>query len=81
MPKAESELSVTLYASPFIAEGGHAQKEWAPTCGPRDIKNIELGPSNVCCRGNLLVPCHSRSADPWRAVEASCGRERRVWGA
>jgi hypothetical protein len=47
---------VTSYASPFIAEGGHAQKVWAPTCGPRDIKNIVLGSYNVCCRGNLLVP-------------------------
>jgi hypothetical protein len=66
---------VTSYAFPFIDEGGHAQKDWAPTCGPRDIKNIELGSSNVGCRGNLLVPYRSRSAYPWRAGEASCGRE------
>jgi hypothetical protein len=47
---------VTSHASPFIAEGGHAQRDWAPTCGPRDIKNIVLGSSNICCRDNLLVP-------------------------
>jgi hypothetical protein len=47
---------VTSYASPFIAEEGHAQKDWAPTCGPRDIKNIELGSSNVCCRAIFLCP-------------------------
>jgi hypothetical protein len=59
----ESELGskiacvcVTSHASPFIAEGGHAQRHWAPTCGPRDIKNIALGATNVCCRDNLLVP-------------------------
>jgi hypothetical protein len=51
------------------------KKDWASTCGPRDIKNIVLGSSNVCCRGNLLVPWRSRSAYPWRAGEASCGRE------
>jgi hypothetical protein len=28
----------------------------APICGPRDIKNIALGATNVCCRGNLLAP-------------------------
>jgi hypothetical protein len=66
---------VTSYASPCIVEGGHAQKDRAPTCGPRDITNIELGSSNVCCRVNLLVPCRSRSAYPWRVGEASYGRE------
>jgi hypothetical protein len=49
-------LCVTSHASPFIAEGGHAQRYWAPTSGPRDIKNIALGATNVCCWGNLLVP-------------------------
>jgi hypothetical protein len=66
---------VTSYASPFIAEGGHAQKDWALTCGPSDIKNIVLGCSNVCCQDNPLVPWRSRSAYPWRAGEASCRRE------
>jgi hypothetical protein len=42
-------VCVTSHASPFIAEGGHAQRDWAPTCGPRDIKNIVLGSSNICC--------------------------------
>jgi hypothetical protein len=51
------------------------KKDWAPTCGPRDIKNIELGSSNVCCRGNLPVPCRSRYAYHWRAGEASCRTE------
>jgi hypothetical protein len=50
-------VCVTSHASPFIAEGGHAQRHWAPTCGPRNIKNIALGATNVCCRDNLLVPC------------------------
>jgi hypothetical protein len=68
-------VCVTSHASPFIAEGGHAQRDWAPTCGPRDIKNIVLRSSNVCCRDNLLVSCRSRSAYPWRAGEASYGRE------
>jgi hypothetical protein len=36
-------VCVTSHASPFIAEGGHAQRDWALTCGPRDIKNIVLG--------------------------------------
>ena len=36
-------MCVTSHASPFIAEGGYAQRDWAPTCGPRDIKNIVLG--------------------------------------
>jgi hypothetical protein len=51
------------------------KKNWAPTCGSRDIKNIVLGSSNVYCRGNLLMPWRSRSVYPWRAGEASCGRE------
>jgi hypothetical protein len=43
LPKDRTEsLSVTSHASPFIAEGGYAQRDWAPTCGPRDIKNIVL---------------------------------------
>jgi hypothetical protein len=47
-------VCVTSHASPFIAKGGHAQRHWAPTCAPRNIKNIVLGSSNVCCRDNLL---------------------------
>jgi hypothetical protein len=54
-PKIEC-VCVTSHASPFIAEWGHAQRHWAPTCGPRNIKNIALGATNVCCRDNLLVP-------------------------
>jgi hypothetical protein len=50
------DLFVTSHASPFIAEGGHAQRYWAPPCGPRDIKNIALGVTNVCCWSDLLVP-------------------------
>jgi hypothetical protein len=50
------DLFVTSHVSPFIAEGRHAQRYWAPTCGPRDIKNIALGVTNVCCWSNLLVP-------------------------
>jgi hypothetical protein len=65
-------VCVTSHASPFIAEGGHAQRDWAPTCGPRYIKNIVLGSSDICCRDNLLCP---RSAYPRRTEEASCGRE------
>jgi hypothetical protein len=42
------DLFVMSHASPFIAEGGHAQRYWAPTCGSRDIKNIALGVTNVC---------------------------------
>jgi hypothetical protein len=49
-------VCVTSHASPFIAEGGHAQRCWAPTCGPRDINNIALGATNACYRGNLLAP-------------------------
>jgi hypothetical protein len=49
-------VCVTSHASPFIAEGGHAQRDWAPTCGPRNIKKIALGATNACCRDNLLVP-------------------------
>jgi hypothetical protein len=40
-------LSCNVACLPFIAEGGHAQRYWAPTCGPRDIKNIALGVTNV----------------------------------
>jgi hypothetical protein len=47
---------VTSHASPFIAEGGHAQRDWAPTCGARYIKNIAFGATNACCRDNLLFP-------------------------
>jgi hypothetical protein len=68
-------VCVTSHASPFIAEGGHAQWDWAPTCGPKDIKNIALGTINICCRGNPLVSCRLRSMYPWRAGEASCRRE------
>jgi hypothetical protein len=49
-------VCVTSHASPFIAEGGHAQRDWAPTCRPRYIKNIALGATNACCRDNLLFP-------------------------
>jgi hypothetical protein len=47
---------VTSHASPFIAEGGMHKGDWAPTCGPRYIKNIALGASNACCRDNPLFP-------------------------
>jgi hypothetical protein len=49
-------VCVTSHVSPFIAEGGHAQRDWAPTCGPRNIKNIALGATNAYCRDNLLFP-------------------------
>jgi hypothetical protein len=49
-------LCVTSHASPFIAEGGHAQRYWAPTCGPRDIKNIALGATNVAAGAIFLCP-------------------------
>jgi hypothetical protein len=49
-------VCVTSHASPFIAEGRHAQRDWAPTCRPRYIKNIALGATNACCRDNLLFP-------------------------
>jgi hypothetical protein len=68
-------LCVTSHASPFIAEGGHAQRYWAPTCGHRDIKNITLGATSVCCWGNILVSWCPRSAYPRRAGEASCRRD------
>jgi hypothetical protein len=67
-------VCVTSHASPFIAEGGHAQKDWAPTCGPKDINNIVLGSFNICCRVHLLAPCRPRSAYPWCTGEASGGR-------
>jgi hypothetical protein len=49
-------VSVMSHASPFIAEGGHAQRDWAPTCGPRYIKNIALGATNAYWWDNLLFP-------------------------
>jgi hypothetical protein len=49
-------VCVTSHASPFIAEGGHALRDGAPTCRPRYIKNIALGATNAYCRGNLLFP-------------------------
>jgi hypothetical protein len=71
---SRSAPCVMSHASPFIVEGGHAQRCWALTCGPRDIKNIALGVTNVCCWGNLLVPCRPRSPYPRRAGESSCRR-------
>jgi hypothetical protein len=70
-----AHVCVTLHASPFIAEVGHAQRHWAPTCGPRNIKNIALGATNVCCRDNLLMPWRPRSAYPRRTGEAYCRRD------
>jgi hypothetical protein len=32
------------------------KRDWAPTCEPRNIKNITLGATNACCRDNLLFP-------------------------
>jgi hypothetical protein len=32
------------------------KRDWAPTCGPRNIKNIALGATNACCQDNLLFP-------------------------
>jgi hypothetical protein len=77
LPKVRSKWTclVTSHASHFIAEGGHAQRDWAPTCGPRYVRNIVLGPTNACCRDDLLVPWHPRSVYPRRAEEASCRRE------
>jgi hypothetical protein len=49
-------VCVTSHASPFIAKGGHAQRDWAPICRPRYIKNIALGATNACCRDNLPFP-------------------------
>jgi hypothetical protein len=49
-------LCVTSHDSPFIAEGRHAQRYWAPICEPRDIKNIELGATNVAAGAILLCP-------------------------
>jgi hypothetical protein len=69
---------VTSHASPFIAEGGHAQRYWAPTCGPRDIENITLGTINICFRGNPLVSCRPRSIYLRHAGEASCRRDNTV---
>jgi hypothetical protein len=71
-------LCVTSHASPFIAKGGHAQRYWAPTCGPRDIENITLGTINICCRGNPLVSCRPRSVYLRRAGEASYRRDNTV---
>jgi hypothetical protein len=66
---------VTSHASPFIVEGGHAQRYWAPTYGPRDIMDIALRATNVHRWGNLLMPWHPRSAYPRRAGEDSCIRD------
>jgi hypothetical protein len=52
---------VTLCALPFIAQGGHVQGYWAPTCGPRNTMDVVLGATNVCCWSNLLAPWHPRS--------------------
>jgi hypothetical protein len=52
---------------PFYSCRGHAQRVWAPTCGPRDIKNIVLGSFNIYCRVHPL-------AYPWCTGEASGGR-------
>jgi hypothetical protein len=41
--------SVTLHASPFIAQGGHVQECRAPTYGPRNITNVVLGATTVGC--------------------------------
>jgi hypothetical protein len=62
---------VTWYASPFIAKGGHVQGYWARACGPRNITNVILRATNVCCWSNLLAPWHPRSALHRRAGEAS----------
>jgi hypothetical protein len=59
---------------PFYSWRGHAQRDWAPTCGPRDIKNIVLGSFNICCRVHALAPWRPRSAYPWCTGEASGGR-------
>jgi hypothetical protein len=68
-------MCVTSHASPFIAEEEHAQRDWAPTCWPRDIKNIVLGTSNICCQNNPLAPWRPRSVYPWCTGEASVGIE------
>jgi hypothetical protein len=47
---------VTSHVSPFIAEGEHAQRYWAPTCGPRDIKNITLGLQMFVAGAIFLCP-------------------------
>jgi hypothetical protein len=39
---------VTLCALPFIAQGGHVQGCWAPTCGPRGkTEGIHIEVSNA----------------------------------
>jgi hypothetical protein len=49
-------VCVTSHTSPFIAEGGHAQRCWAPTGGPRDINNIALEPLMSIVETIFLYP-------------------------
>jgi hypothetical protein len=68
-------LCCNVACLPFYSWRGHAQRYWAPTCGPRDKMYIALGATNVRCWGNLLVPWHPRSTYLRRAEEASCIRD------
>jgi hypothetical protein len=44
---------VASRASPFIAEGGHAQRDWVPTCGPRDKMYLKL----LMFAAGAIFPC------------------------
>jgi hypothetical protein len=63
--------SLTLSVSralPFIAQGGHVQRHWTPTCGPRDITDGIPRATNV---SHLVQsPCAPISA-AWVALACS----------
>jgi hypothetical protein len=59
-------LCVPSHASPFIAEGGHAQRYWAPTSGPRDKEYSAW--SHKC----LLLGQSSCALTPEISVSSAC---------
>jgi hypothetical protein len=74
-------LCVTSHASPFIAEGGHAQRHWAQTCGPRDSLLMSVAKTIFLCpdtrdprilgvQGKLLV--EGRMSIARRSARAHC---------
>jgi hypothetical protein len=54
---------VTPCALPFIAQGGHVQGCWAPTCGPRGkTEGIHIEVSNACVAQKISERHNVRSA-------------------
>jgi hypothetical protein len=50
---------VTSHASPFIAEGGHAQRYWDLTCGPRDKWEDGSPRITISATPTILISCDS----------------------